>query len=109
MDESIAVSLRDQSQYRSEALAATAFNQPPQRRRTSKYSSFFKKRQSHVISKSIDSEADRETCQQLATEGDLEGLKSALESLEVTLKGQDASGASLLHCAARGNQVGVMR
>ena len=109
MDESIAVSLRDQSQYRSEALAATAFNQPPQRRRTSKYSTFFKKRQSHCISKSIDSEADRETCQQLATEGDLEGLKSALESLEVTLKGQDASGASLLHCAARGNQVEVMR
>ena len=112
MDENIGISLRDPSQYRSEALAATAFNQSARKRtnrRTSKYSSFFKKRQSNFVSKSIDSEADRETCQQLAIEGDLEGLKSALEALEVTLKDQDASGATLLHFAARGNQVEVMR
>ena len=112
MDENMGISVIDPCQYRSEAVAATAFNQPLRKRTnrpTSKYYSFFKGgMQSNCVSKTIDFEAGKKTCQ-LAREGDLEGLKSALDALEVTLKEQYASGATLLHFAARGNQVKVMR
>ena len=113
MEESIGVILRDPSKYRDEVLAVTAFNQPSRKTvtsRASKYSSFFKRRSgSSDSTRSIDSVAEREVCQQLAAEGDLEGLKSALERPGVTLKDSDANGASLLHRAAIGNRVEIMQ
>ena len=102
-------SLRDPSQYKAEVVAATAFTQAPYRRKitshTSVATSFFRKKRTN--SKSLDRE-DARTCHQLAMEGDLNGLKSAIEALGFTLKELDDHGATLLHSAAKTNQVKVM-
>ena len=45
----------------------------------------------------------------MATDGDLEGIKLALESPTVSLKDADANGVTLLHRAAMGNRVKVMK
>lgn len=111
MENNVGIRLQDPTKYRDEVQAATAFNQESRKvvsSRSSKYASFFKKRQSQS-SKSIDSIAERETCHQLATEGNLEGLKSALETPGTNLKDPDVNGATLLHRAAMGNKVEVMK
>lgn len=106
MEETISVTLQDPSTSRDEALANTAFNRTITSR-APKYSFFKRRTSSQRSSKSMDSITDRG--QLLAANGDLEGLKNALETQGVTLKDPDANGASLLHHAARENRIEVMQ
>ena len=107
-DEKTGVFLQDPAQYRFEAMAATAFNPAPYRRKVeSKDTGIFRKKR--TSSKSVGLDVDgAKTCHQLAREGDLNGLKSILEVVGSSLKGLDDTGATLLHSAVCGNQLKVM-
>ena len=107
-DEKTGVFLQDPAQFRFEAMAATAFNPAPYRRKVeSKDSGIFRKKRTSSKSVSLDVD-EAKTCHQLAREGDLNGLKGILEVVGGSLKGLDDAGATLLHSAVRGNQLKVM-
>ena len=95
--------------FKTAALASTAFVKPPEpisKKRKRRRSREMKNQVSIELYKNLSE--DIRPPHELAAEGNLEDLKALMETFGITIKETNEDGETLLHSAAKTNQVAVM-